>query len=190
MAEATTLFGMDIDQVARDAELVFEGRVINSETRQDPNSGIVSTYITFSIVDVIKGDYNGSSLELRFMGGSFNGEITEVSGLTIPGLGEEGIYFVEALDRNLVNPLLGWSQGHFIIEEDGGERLIRTTDLNPVVDVQPVSRIPASIKKSQALIEGKSDVAAGVSVDYSQLSTASGLSVSEFKARIRALIEN
>ncbi len=189
-AHGTTIMGMDIDRVAQDAEFIFEGRVINSETRQDSNTGIVSTYVTFSVIEVIKGDYDGDTLELRFMGGTFNGEVTEVSGLTLPLLDEEGIYFVESLNRNLVNPLLGWSQGHFIIQEDNGQRLIRTTDMKPVTDVQPVSNIPPVIKKPQLLIEGKSEVAAGVSVDRSALTTADGLTVGEFKSRIRALIGN
>ena len=189
-AFATTLIGMDIDQVARDAELIFEGRVINSETRQDSNSGIVSTYVTFAIADIIKGDYPSDTLELKFMGGEFNGEITAISGLTIPSLDEQGIYFVEALDRDLVNPLLGWSQGHFLISEDNGDRVVTTTDSKPVLDVQPVAAIPASIKKPQALIEGKNDVAAGVNVDQAALSANRGLSVDEFKSRIRALLNN
>ena len=37
-ASATTVLGLDIDKVVADAEFVFEGAVINSETRQDSNS--------------------------------------------------------------------------------------------------------------------------------------------------------
>ena len=65
-ASATTVLGLDIDKVVADAEFVFEGAVINSETRQDSNSGIISTYVTFQINDIIKGDYSGDSIELKF----------------------------------------------------------------------------------------------------------------------------
>ena len=135
-ASATTIRGMDIDKVAADAEFVFEGEVINTETRQDSNNGNISTYVTFQVNDVIKGDYSGDSLELKFMGGIFEGEIVQVSGMRIPELSEQGIYFVESLSRDLINPLIGWSQGHFLIVDDNGTRRMSTTGNQPVLEVQ------------------------------------------------------
>ncbi|PDH35032.1 MAG: hypothetical protein CNF02_03110 [OM182 bacterium MED-G28] len=187
---ATTILGMDIDKLVKDAEFVFEGEVILHETRQDSNSGIVNTYVTFKINDVLKGDYSSDLIELKFAGGTFNNQVVEVSGLVIPKDGEQGVYFVESTSRNLLNPLLGWSQGHFLIQEVLGERRMRTIDQKPVIQIQAVSSIPPSIKKPQALIEGNGDVAAGVNVDISELPTERGLTVDEFKDSILELIEN
>ena len=104
--------------------------------------------------------------------------------------GEQGIYFVKSTSRNLLNPLLGWSQGHFLIHEVLGERRMRTIDQKPVIQIQAVSSIPPSIKKPQALIEGNGDVAAGVNVDPDELTTERALTVDEFKDSILELIEN
>ncbi len=186
----TTILGMDIDQVAQDAEFIFEGEVILRETRQESGTGIISTYVTFDVVDVVKGDYDADSVELKFMGGVFNGQILEVSGLTIPKQGEQGIYFVESITRDLINPLLGWSQGHFIIVEDEGERRISTVDEIPVTDVQAVSSIPPTIKKPLEFIEGKGEVAAGIMTESSPIMIGRALSVAEFKSRILEIIEN
>ena len=187
---ATTLIGMDIDQLAADAEFIFEGEVIHTQTRKESGTGIINTYVTFSVVDVVKGDYNADSVELKFMGGVFNNQVVEVSGLTIPELGEQGIYFVESLNRDLINPLLGWSQGHFIIKDDRGERRISTLDDRPVTDIQGVSNIPLVIKKPQALIEGTGDVAAGVMTESNPIMIERALSVDVFKSRLRTLIDN
>lgn len=187
---ATTMLGMDIDQVAKDAEFIFEGEVILRETRRESGTGIISTYVTFSVIDVVKGDYDADSVELKFMGGVFNGQIVEVSGLIIPKQGEQGIYFVESINRDLINPLLGWSQGHFIIVEDDGERRISTADEKPVTEVQAVSSIPSTIKKPQTLIEGKGEVAAGIMTEASPIMINRALSVEEFKTRILEIIEN
>lgn len=187
---ATTMLGMDIDQVAKDAEFIFEGEVILLETRRESGTGIISTYVTFSVIDVVKGDYDADSVELKFMGGVFNGQIVEVSGLIIPKQGEQGIYFVESINRDLINPLLGWSQGHFIIVEDDGERRISTADEKPVTEVQAVSSIPSTIKKPQTLIEGKGEVAAGIVTETSPIMINRALSVEEFKTRILEIIEN
>jgi len=186
----TTILGMDIDQVAQDAEFIFEGEVILWETRQQSGTGIISTYVTFNVIDVVKGEYAADSVELKFMGGVFNGQIVEVSGLIIPKLGEQGIYFVESIYRDLINPLLGWSQGHFIIVDDDGERRISTVDEKPVTEVQAVSSIPSTIKKPQTIIEGKGEVAAGIMTETSPLMINRALSVEEFKTRILEIIEN
>ena len=189
-AYATTILAMDIDKVAADAEFVFEGEVINSETRQDTSSGIISTYVTFRIDDIIKGDCSGDSVELKFMGGAFNGQIVQVSGMRIPEMAEQGIYFVESMSRDLINPLIGWSQGHFIIVEEDGIRRMRTAGNQPVTDVEPVSSIPRSIKRPLSVVEGNSDIAAGVMTESSPIMIQRGLTVEEFKSRITDLIEN
>lgn len=190
LVHATTILGMDIDAVAAEAEFIFEGEVVHRETRMEQSSGLIHTYVTFTIIDVIKGDFNGDSLELKFMGGAFDGQMVEVSGLVIPGDGEQGIYFVETLNTDMVNPLLGWSQGHYLIVDDNGVRRINTVDHRPVVDVQPVSAIPQAIKKPQALIEGDTDVAAGVMTEQSNLQIDRALTVDEFKSRITAILGN
>lgn len=186
---ATTILGIDIDQLTADAELIFEGEVILTETREDSRSGIISTYVTFDVVDVMKGDYDATSIELKFMGGAFDGRIVQVSGLKIPQMGEQGIYFVESTSRDLINPLLGWSQGHFIIVDDDGERRISTAHEKPVTEVQGVSGIPLAIKKPQAIIQGGGDAAAGVTTESSLILIRRALSVDEFKARIQDLME-
>lgn len=189
-ASASTILGMDIDKVVADAEFVFEGAVINSETRRNNSNGIISTYVTFQINDIIKGDYSGDSLELKFMGGEFNGEIVEVSGMRIPELAEQGIYFVESMSRDLINPLIGWSQGHFIINDDNGTRRVSTAGNQPVLEVQAVSSIPSSIKKPLSLVEGSTDIAAGVMTETNPIMIERALTVENFKARIADLLAN
>ena len=187
---ATTLLGMDIDDIAREAELIFEGTVLVAEARQESNSGIINTYVTFQISDVINGDYDADSIELKFMGGTFNGEVVAVSGLTIPQPGERGVYFVESLNRDLINPLLGWSKGHFLIVEEAGTSRISTVDGEPVTAVDSVTNIPSAIKKPLATIQERNAVAAGVTTESSSLLIERALTVDEFKVRIRELLAN
>ncbi|MCG8415453.1 MAG: hypothetical protein MI746_14645, partial [Pseudomonadales bacterium] len=70
---ATTILGMDIDEVAGSAELVFEGQVLEHNVQENA-AGMVVTYVTFQVNDVIKGDYSDSFLELKFAGGELNGQ--------------------------------------------------------------------------------------------------------------------
>lgn len=186
---ATTILGMDIEGVAQGAELVFEGQVIQHNTQENA-AGMVVTYVTFEVRDVVKGSYSEQFLELKFTGGTLNGQVMEVSGLRMPELNEEGIYFVESISRDLINPLIGWSQGHYIISEDEGERRVSTVDRMPITEIMPTGTIPRAIKRPQTLIDGDSDPATGVVTEASPLLIDRALTVEDFKARIRALVEN
>jgi hypothetical protein len=188
-AQATTLLGMDIDQIVNQAELIFEGEVIERKAFQDASSGIINTYITFKVVEVIKGSAGGGTLELKFAGGEFEGNIVEVSGSVLPALNESGVYFVESATEDMLNPLLGWTQGHFKIATDEGERRIFSADSKPVIQVQPMAGVPTAIKAPRALIQGKEGVAAGVLTQSSPLTVYQALTVEQFKQRIRAMIE-
>lgn len=181
---------MDIDTLVADAELIFEGEVLQQDTRQDQSSGLIFTWVTFQVRDVVKGNFGSDTLELKFTGGSVNGRVVAVSGLVIPEIGEQGIYFVESLGTDMVNPLLGWSQGHYLIFDDNGERRVSTVDKRPVLDIQPVAGIPRAIRKPQVLIEGDADAPAGVMTESNALNLERALSVDEFKSRIQALTGN
>ena len=187
---ATTILGMDIDEIANQAELIFEGEVLVRETRQDNNTGIINTYVTFQISDIVKGEFNGDSIELKFMGGTFQEQTVHVSGLTIPSEGEHGIYFVESLNLDFINPLLGWSQGHFIIIDRDREARISTVDHKPVIQVESVVEIPISIKKPRAIIEGNNQVAAGIITEAGPSEIDRALTSDEFKIRIKELLKN
>lgn len=185
----TTLLSMTIDQVIDDAEFIFEGEVLGHRIEQDSASGLIYTFVTFAVHEIIKGEYDNEQLELRFTGGSANGEIIEVPGLALPGSGEQGIYFVASLKRLFVNPLLGWSQGHYVIAEVDGVRRIHSSAGEAIMAVQSTAAIPATLIRPQQLIEGKGDAAAGVVTNASALSQERALGVEEFKSRIREIMQ-
>jgi hypothetical protein len=71
--KATTIIELSFEQVCQGSELIFEGRVVSKETRPSPTDGKPFTYFTFQVIDVIKGSYNGSTIEIGYMGGEVGG---------------------------------------------------------------------------------------------------------------------
>lgn len=185
---ATTILGMNIDEVAQDAELIFEGKVVEHNVRENA-AGMIDTYVTFRIQELIKGEYDEPLLELKFTGGRLGGQIMEISGLRIPSPNEEGIYFVESVNRNLVNPLLGWSQGHYLIYEQDGERKVSTVNDRPVTDVLSTQSVPVALRRPVSVIDGDTDPATGVVAPSETLDPDQALTTESFKAKIRALID-
>jgi hypothetical protein len=65
--------------------------------------------------------------------------------MQIPELGEHGFYFVERLQAPMVHPLVGWSQGHFLIENDAAnEERIYTAEQQAVSDIIGVAALPSA----------------------------------------------
>jgi hypothetical protein len=90
----------------------------------------------------------------------------------------------------MLNPLLGWSQGHFLIKSEGGQRRVHTVSDNPVTQIQSVSAIPRAIKAPIQLIQDNEGIAAGVTVRSRKLAGNQALSVADFKRQILDLIKN
>jgi len=108
----------------------------------------------------------------------------EVTDMLVPQVAERGIYFVESLSAPQVNPLVGWSQGHFLIEpQAGGAAGVLTATHEPVlaVDAAPVTAALNTFSKG---------VAKGVVVQESLSAQAASrpLTAEEFKRSVRALV--
>ncbi|MEC8803769.1 MAG: hypothetical protein VXX24_03275, partial [Pseudomonadota bacterium] len=171
------------------AEIIFEGKVVEHNVREN-DMGMIVTYVTFRIEELIKGEYDEQLLELKFTGGRLDEQIMEVSGLRIPSPNEEGIYFVESVNRNLVNPLLGWSQGHYLIYEQNGERRVSTVNNRPVTNVLSTQSVPVALRRPVSVIDGDTDAATGVVAPSQILDSDQALTTESFKAKVRALFDN
>lgn len=159
VVRASTVAQVNFDDVVAEAELIFEGRVMSVESRQ--SGGVIHTHVRFEVLDVLKGDFSEAEIELRYLGGRVGNRLMEVTHMQIPTRGETGFYFVESLARNLVHPLVGWAQGHYLIESGpDGESSIHTAG------GQSVYRVTAPDPSTPALPLGISDgTAAGVQVN-------------------------
>lgn len=115
-ATATTLQKFTFEELVNQSGLIIEGQV---ESVYPFNAGkLLHTRVLIKVRDVLKGDYPGEFIELEFLGGQEDGRALVVSGQDIPEEGERAFYFIEDSSVQAVNPLLGWSQGHFRIRSD------------------------------------------------------------------------
>jgi hypothetical protein len=186
-ARASTVLEMSFQEVVDHAELVFEGRVRAVEARREVD-GMIYTSVEFEVLDVLKGDYADNALTLRFLGGTVGGQRLEVTDLQLPQGGEMGFYFVESLTRPQVNPLVGWSQGHFLIEPRAdGRPGVLTAHHEPVFGVSSPEQAPVTA----AMNTFSKGVAKGVIVQesLSAMAASAPMPVDEFKRSVRALVQ-
>ena len=116
------------------------------------------------------------------------GQRLEVTDLQLPQGGEMGFYFVESLTRPQVNPLVGWSQGHFLIEPRAdGRPGVLTAHHEPVFGVSSPEQAPVTA----AMNTFSKGVAKGVIVQesLSAMAASAPMPVDEFKRSVRALVQ-
>lgn len=183
-AAASTILQVDIDYLLENAELVFQGEVVASEAKEVAASDAVHTSVFFRVDEVIAGSYAAPTLVLEFAGGIAGGKGMRVAGLVQPQAGERGIYFVESIAGGLANPLLGWSQGHFVLQRDSaGRERVMSNRLQPVLglEAQPQAR-----NRFAPFSEG---VARGVQTGRAGESANSAMSITGFKAALREKLQ-
>ncbi|NOR41635.1 MAG: hypothetical protein GQ537_10545 [Gammaproteobacteria bacterium] len=183
-AVAIAVLEIDLGDMFHNSELVFEGRVIGVESRTEQQSQGIRTYVTFDVLEVIKGSYSASTVKISFLGGSVNGITLRVADMALPKPGTTGIFFVESLTRRQVHPLYGWSQGHIAITVDSsGVQRVMTGDGRPIIAID-------SMEQRSLLSRGLSTgVARGLQVEpKGRLSDA--MTVEAFKLALDGLVSN
>ena len=157
LAQATSIRQLSFDQVATQAQLIFEGEVVAVEAVWNANRSHIQTLVTFRIAQVLKGTHQSTELILSFVGGTVANTSEIFDGLIYPEFGENGIYFVENVSRPQLNPLVGWSQGHYkIIRHQGVDRML-TASHQPILDMRgktPAAELRPSSEKQSRLPSG------------------------------------
>jgi len=191
-AYATTVLQLSFEEVVGTAELIFEGRVTDVEAVQTgPRS--IHTNVTFEVISVIKGDYADTRITLQFLGGEVDGRRLVVQGMQMPANGDTGIFFVESVQETLIHPLVGWTQGHFLLETDArGERRVLSADHAPVTGialaVEPQSDSYTESLNDALPVLGDDGAARGVIVDH-DLPTESAMSAEDFRGQLQSVLD-
>ncbi len=134
---ATSIKQFTFAELSDHASLIIEGKVIAAVAREDGLGGGIGTYVRIRVLDRLKGPDVGSEVELRFAGGTVSDRTLQFADMVIPKLGETGVYFVESVDSYQINPLVGWSQGHFveIADAQSGLRRVYTPDRRAILGI-------------------------------------------------------
>jgi hypothetical protein len=115
---ATTVVPPTFDQLVTNAELIFEGTVIDARSQwagEGAERHIV-THVTFTIDDAIKGA-PGKNYTIQMLGGTIDGETIEVADTPRFKVGDRDILFVEHNGTQFV-PLVGIMHGRFHVQTD------------------------------------------------------------------------
>ena len=178
VAHAASVRSVGTSDLTARSNLVFHGKAVEKWVATGSHPGVIITNFRFKVLDVLKGDRSRQIVVLSFLGGTLNGRTLRVEGLKMPEVGEEGVFFVERIGGNLVQPFYGWDQGRFLVQTDAQGRKIVMTH-----DQQAVRRVDA-VAVNAGMASGH---AAGILTSNDE---RDALTVEAFKSRIRAILES
>jgi hypothetical protein len=189
---ATTVQQVDVDFLLNKAMLIFEGEVLSSEAKWNRDKTSINTFVTFRVKDVIKGETRSSTVTLGFSGGTVGQTGLQVSEMVYPSVGENGIYFFENPGRQLVNPLVGWGQGHFRVKKDGNgmERILTEGD-DPVLslDISVMNGADKGIARKLSVSPFSHGVARGVRTGKRDDALSTAMEKKQFKDTLKARLK-
>jgi len=126
-SDATVVKPLNLSQLTMQADLIFSGKVLATESRWDSTRSKIWTHVTFSVDEVIGGSFAEKEITLRLPGGAIEADNIRmrVDGVPEFRVGEEVLLFCSR-DPKRMNPIIGWFQGRFKIrlDETLGQRVI------------------------------------------------------------------
>jgi len=112
------VFASTVDDKIKAADLVFEGTVVNVQTRfsqrdSDSDPAVPYRFVTYQVSRILKGNYQGGELTLRFLGGeSDDGQVLLIPGQPLFDVGDHDLLMVSGNNR-FPCPLVQCGQGRY-----------------------------------------------------------------------------
>ncbi len=183
LAIATSVHAATVRQIGTNdlvsgSQIIVHGQVIEKWSEAGATQGSIVTKVVVRITELIKGDHADSTIVLTILGGTLGNLRQHVDGSNIPAIGEEGVYFLEDPKRFLINPMYGWTQGHFVVAPDGQ---VRTYTGEVVYGFRPSD----GPKRLEFAHRHASGVETKASTKQQQ-----ALNISEFKIELRSMMED
>ena len=119
-AQATMVRSLFLDELIDGAAIAFQGTCTENRTQRD-EKGIIVTYTTFAVSDVLKGVV-GSSYTIKQIGGAIPGESVQFKVYGVPtfAVGQGYVVFLPGVSASGFSSPVGLSQGRFTIAQDAG----------------------------------------------------------------------
>jgi len=133
---ATMLVRMDLNALARSAEIIARVRCIHTNTRWE--SGAVWTFDDFDVLEVFKGSAS-QLLRVRLPGGRVEHTDVRIEGVPEFASGEETILFVERTSAGDYG-ITSWAQGTFRVRRQPSGDALLTQDTSHIAVFDPRTR--------------------------------------------------
>ena len=148
---ATTVISKSLEALVADAEVITVGTVVAVETEWAEPSQTPFTFVTFSALDVLKGDPTQPEITVRILGGpNPEGERLHIVGVPTFHLGDRMVVFIAGNETQAV-PFVGMWQGVYHVTFDP----VRETETVATHSGVPLTTLPTGRNGPPLLHDGQ-----------------------------------
>ena len=123
-AHATSVVPLYLDEIIDTATTVIHGTCIGNRSDRDPQTGMIVTYTTFQVQDVLKGQAGFTHIIKQIGGDLPDGSLKyKVQGVPTFKVGENYVVFLYGVSSAGFSSPVGLGQGRFnvVIDETGAQ---------------------------------------------------------------------
>lgn len=115
-AGAASVRPLPLEQIIRDAATAFEGTCVGNRVERDAVTGMIATFTTFEVRDVLKGEV-AATHTIKQVGGKLGNEVFRIEGVPTFTPGQEYVVFLFGVSQAGFSSPVGLSQGQFLIRQ-------------------------------------------------------------------------
>jgi hypothetical protein len=144
-AFATTVLPLNLGEVIDQATTAFQGTVVDNRSGRDPQTGMLVTFTTFRVDDVLKGDVP-ATYTIKQIGGEDASSNTKfrIHGVPTFTVGQSYVVFMAGVSQAGFSSPIGLTQGRFTIETgDSGLEVGNGNDFRELTANMPDVELPA-----------------------------------------------
>ncbi|HOJ61010.1 MAG TPA: hypothetical protein PK878_12050 [bacterium] len=167
---------LNLGELTEGARVIFEGECVEIRSGKDPVSGLVATWYTFRVTQVLKGEV-GKEYVLKQYGGSDGDLHVKVPAVEYQ-VGEKLILFLYGESKLGFSSAVGMQQGKFSIKE------IPETKVRYVTNGMPAMLLFENMPTAVVPLNGR-----GMKAQGTERLRSERLEISEFKQEVQRLVE-
>jgi hypothetical protein len=119
-ASAMSVLPLYLDQIIDGAALAFQGRCTGNRSERDSRLGLIVTYTTFQVDEVLKG-FADASYTIKQIGGRMSGEVSalefsDIAGVPMFEVGQAYLVFLNGVSSAGFSSPVGLGQGSFQVQ--------------------------------------------------------------------------
>lgn len=148
-ARATSVLPLYLDEIVDQSAVAFEGTCTGNRSERDPQTGMVVTYTTFQVHDVLKGQA-GPVHTVKQVGGTLSAEnlVFKVESVPTFEVGQDYVVFFAGASRLGFSSPIGLSQGRFsVIAQREGPQVTNGRDFKELTARMPLQAASQSVQK-------------------------------------------
>ncbi len=152
-AWALSVLPLYLDQIIDTAAVAFQGNCIDNRVERDVQTGLIVTYTSFQVEDVLKGQV-GASHTIKQVGGRLAGDaamVNEIEGVPRFAPGQRYVVFLNGVSAAGFSSPVGLGQGRFnVLPDAAGAQITNGRDFRQMTANMTEVPLPQSVQSKLA----------------------------------------